>query len=411
MEKNNHLVESAEKTKVELDLKHTYILDEEEIKLQAIEHLIINREKYAPIEKKFNSAWDMEQILLNNTGLLFGNSVLIIEIEESTDTLFPFFLKGSKLLLDFRNIEQPGIFWIVAGGLTPSIPNNHFMFLSHFFFFQRNPEELQVFLNNLIDWIISEKTIYESICTIVGEESWEDLLGKMIRMRFQVLLLSEKLHDDFSILVSIYPDTWGKNIKLLQFKKIAVNGTTLCSVIPHSFQPSGKKEKNNRKESFTEQYYLDTMSASVKEIYLKIKESLLAVASNDLEFSAKKYYIALRKNRNVAFFQPGRKKLSIVVSNPHKNSQKHFKHHEVRKLADSVKRFWNGNDYCFTVVIDKNEHLEEVTSLLISLINQEDGIDDLPEPKSNPTKNTDKGKKKSPEVVAKRKKAKTKLKA
>jgi hypothetical protein len=62
-------------------------------------------------------------------------------------------------------------------------------------------------------------------------------------------------------------------------------------------------------------------------------------------------------------------------------------------------------------VIDKNEHLEEVTSLLISLINQEDGIDDLPEPKSNPTKNTDKGKKKSPEVVAKRKKAKTKLKA
>jgi hypothetical protein len=35
----------------------------------------------------------------------------------------------------------------------------------------------------------------------------------------------------------------------------------------------------------------------------------------------------------------------------------------------------------------------------------------LPEPKSNPTKNTDKGKKKSPEVVAKRKKAKTKLKA
>ncbi len=75
----------------------------------------------------------------------------------------------------------------------------------------------------------------------------------------------------------------------------------------------------------------------------------------------------MRKERNIAFFQLGRKKLSIVIANPEKGMREQIKHHAVRTLADSVKKFWNGNENCFTVVIEKKEHLEEVLNLLKKL--------------------------------------------
>jgi predicted transport protein len=94
-----------------------------------------------------------------------------------------------------------------------------------------------------------------------------------------------------------------------------------------------------------------------------MKTELLKVDSS-LEFRVKGHYISLRKDRNIAFFQLGRNKLSIVIANPEKGMREQIKHHSVRTLAESVKKFWNGNENCFTVVIELKEHLEEVLNLL-----------------------------------------------
>ena len=62
----------------------------------------------------------------------------------------------------------------------------------------------------------------------------------------------------------------------------------------------------------------------------------------------------------------GKKKISLVVMNPDKDTRKQIKHHEVKTLAESVQKFWNGK--CCTIVIENEKNLNEVISLLKKLV-------------------------------------------
>lgn len=85
-----------------------------------------------------------------------------------------------------------------------------------------------------------------------------------------------------------------------------------------------------------------------------------------LQFNAQKYYVSMRKNRNLAFFHFSRKKISLVVMNPDNATRKVIKHHEVKTLTEKVQKFWNGAS-C-TIVIEGMKHINEVISLLKKLV-------------------------------------------
>lgn len=110
-----------------------------------------------------------------------------------------------------------------------------------------------------------------------------------------------------------------------------------------------------------EEDHLKNVSENVKVIYLKIKNALIK-ADKTLLFNSQKYYISLKKNKNIAFFHFSKKKLSIVIMQPEKEIRKKVKHHLIRSLAPSVQKFWNGE--CATVVIENRKYFQEVISLL-----------------------------------------------
>lgn len=114
-----------------------------------------------------------------------------------------------------------------------------------------------------------------------------------------------------------------------------------------------------------EEDHLKNVSETVKEIYLKIKTELQKT-DKTLLFNSQKYYVSLKKVKNIAFFHFSTKKLSIVIMQPEKEIRKKIKHHLVRTLAASVQKFWNGE--CATVVIEQEKYLQEVTSLIKKII-------------------------------------------
>lgn len=118
-----------------------------------------------------------------------------------------------------------------------------------------------------------------------------------------------------------------------------------------------------------EEDHLKDVSENVKEIYLKIKSGLLKT-DESLVFNSQKYYISLKRNKNIAFFHFSKKKLSIVIMQPEKEIRKKIKHHLIRSLAPSVQKFWNGE--CATVVIENNKYLQEIIFLLRGKITSKD---------------------------------------
>jgi len=126
-----------------------------------------------------------------------------------------------------------------------------------------------------------------------------------------------------------------------------------------------QKEMKVIKSPMGEKDHLEKTTVEIKNIYRRIKTELLNI-NNHLQFNSQKYYISLRKDKNMAFFLFARKKISIVVMNSKTSTKKKIKHHEIRSLTEKVQKFWNGPS-C-TVVIENEKYLSEVISLLKKLI-------------------------------------------
>lgn len=126
-----------------------------------------------------------------------------------------------------------------------------------------------------------------------------------------------------------------------------------------------QKETKMIKPQMKEKDHLEKTTGEIKNIYRRIKTELLMI-NNKLLFNSQRYYISLRKDKNLAFFHFTRKKISVVVMNSKTNTKKQIKHHEIKSLTEKVQKFWNGPS-C-TVVIENEKHLHEVVVLLKKLI-------------------------------------------
>ena len=169
---------------------------------------------------------------------------------------------------------------------------------------------------------------------------------------------------ELPVLVETYTETWGKMFKSIIIKKYDNDGEATYPINP-VFADLIKNEKSKPEVvKSTEEDHLNACSESSRNVYNEIKEALLKADSN-IEFNAKKIYISVRKNKNLAFFHL-RKKISLVVMSKEDYTRTQIKHHEIKSLPASVQKFWNGA--CCTIVIENSNNLNEVIALLKMMI-------------------------------------------
>ena len=382
-QKNNS--KTASEIQDEFNLQYAYLLDEESGELQTIESLIINKDKYKPIKKPFTSGDELEKLVLKNYNFLFGESLFLIELGKLVDSPFLSLFHDSKIILDFRNKEKPCIYLVVTKITTKEIQEEFFWTLTQFFQFIRKKDEFKQDLALAIYDVISpDMELQQGLEELSGKPDLIGLFLEMIKHRFYAMVLTENYCEYLPELNLAYPETWGKLLRVILIKKFAVNGATICTVIPQESNPLGKISKSGVKEKKTEEAHLEGVTDTVRSTYIILQTALQEMDYN-LVFNPQNYYIALRKDKNISFFLIKKKKITIVVKLPESKVRELIKHHEIIPLKDTVQSFYNGESCSF--VVENPDYLEEITELFkIMLFGEETSSSPENETEGNNTK-------------------------
>jgi predicted transport protein len=315
-----------------------------------------------PVEQKFKSEKEFNELIVNNSKMLFGKNTLLID---ATKSLFECYL-----LLDFCEAEKHKLHFV---DITLSKQNfwDLFVRITRLFTLLNFPDYQNKLVELLLDIISENATLKDELNPIVGENIAEYFKMVLINKPF-ILLLTDQERPELIDMTMAYSNYWGKFVRPILLKKYADNGDLFCAISPAfadiDFTPNGKSGKDHIiKQKSTEADHLENTSDIIQGVYKKIKADLLN-EDKSIEFNPKQYYISMRKNRNLAFFNITKKRISLVVMNPEKETQEEIKHHEIKTLTEKVQKFWNGPS-C-TIIIDNMDNIDEVIALLKKLIQQ-----------------------------------------
>jgi predicted transport protein len=366
--------QSPFKEDVAIDLSNAWLINDNTLEPQPERYI-------SPEERKFKSEKEFTDLITANTGLLFGKNTILIDATKSQLECY--------VLIDYTDPDEHLIhlvdislskenFWQVFARVSKlftmlTASNYNFQFAQ------------------LLAYIIAEnKELYDEVVILSGFEEQvveegeekeqadiEGYLQYLFNRKPFIMLVSDEERKEINEMRQTYPTNWGKSTVSVVMQKFTDEGVMYFlaspmysqiewgygkSVVEVKTLPVNEKEKLKKS---TEEDHLNGTQPVVQEMYKRIKAELLQEDAG-LEFNPKSYYIAMRKGKNLALFHIKKKLISVVVMYAEKDTRKLIKHQEVKTLAESVQKFWNGE--CCTVVINKAEHLDEVILLLKKLI-------------------------------------------
>ena len=311
-------------------------------------------------EAKFHSKSDLVEFILGNYKTLFGENTVLIDNTKNTNEYFP-----NVFLFDFNEQEKPKMYIIEINFSDDSL-GLLYARITHFIASLKNRNYQNDFLLELLKIIDADKQKKKELQARLREEQdISKLLSEMLENKPTILLVRDNENVVLNLMQAVYIETWGKMVRQILIKKYYCGNDKIFSTEP-DFADIWKNEKNKKTEivKSTEEDHLKVCSEIVRNIYNEIKTTLLKT-DGSIEFNAKKIYISVRKNKNLAFFHL-RKKISLVVMNPEDDTRKQIMHHEIKTLPASVQKFWNGAS-C-TIIIENSSNLAEVIYLLKKMI-------------------------------------------
>jgi predicted transport protein len=318
-----------------------------------------------PVERKFKSEKEFIELVVKNSKMLFGENTILIDATKS--------MLQCHVLLDFREVGKHKLYFV---DITLSNQN----FLELFaritrLFTLYNLHDFLDKLSGLLCGIVNDnKALIEELSLVMAGKEIDEYFKSILISKPSILLLTDQERPELLEISMTYSNNWGKYVKPILIRKYDNAGELFCTMSPAFIDVgpkiNGKPVKTSKMkvEKLTEADHLENSLDIVRSVYGNIKTELLKEDGN-IEFNPKQYYISLRKKKNFAFIQIGRKRISIVVLNPEEDTRQQVQHHEVRMLTEKVQKFWNGPS-C-TIVIDNMDNLDEVIDLLKILIQKQ----------------------------------------
>lgn len=320
-------------------------------------------ENSEPVLKSFRSKQEFTKLILTNRSVLLGESTIALNAKMGKTT-FPW----DAFIFDFSEREKPRCYLLaIALGKEPFA--DFFMSMTRIFSFLRNGENIRMLIDSLVSTIQGTKTTKKAFGKFLDKDKFiSDFVTETIFERCRILLMTDEDRAEFPELRSAYAEIWNEMLSVIFLRKYQVGKANMIGMHPSSLaelneQPKVKTPKV--KIDYTESFHFEKTTDVVKAVYEKMKAELLK-ADKSLLFNVQKFYVSMKKGRNLAFFHLRRKNLYLVVMNPEKDTRKVIKNHEIKSLPDSVKKFWNGD--CCAINVYDEKHLSEVINLLKRMI-------------------------------------------
>lgn len=320
----------------------------------------------SPSEKNFRSVKELEELVLANSKTFFGKDIHFIPLSKESKQVFKGDFTPSGFLLNVTDLGRPEIYFVNILPATEDFYGLIFPGITRYFLLLKSDE----FIDSLCNLLSKDKTLSKELREKMKQEDIPYFLKAVINSRLTILLVTDGEIKLLEPMKEVY-FTW-ENVKNIQVKKYSSNGNIFCSLQPpfaSLIRPvtreRKKRNETQRDVTYTEDFHLEGVSENVRNIYSTMKTELLKI-DKELQFNPQKYYISLRKNKNLAFFKLLKSKITLVVMNPEADTRKQMKHYEVRALKESVQKFYNGQ--CCEILIENTAHLKEVITLLQKLI-------------------------------------------
>ncbi|MCU0457658.1 MAG: DUF5655 domain-containing protein [Bacteroidales bacterium] len=323
------------------------------------------------IEFQFNTEAEFEKEVVIHSKLFFGANTIYIDTKRKIES------KGlgnsipDGFLIDLTDIENPEFYLVEVELAKHPFYSHIFPQITKFFGFYKNSKSL----NDLVEYIFSiisqNADLKREFKLILGDREIYKFLKDLIEQSQNILLVIDGEKKEVPEIMETYSDTWGKMVKLMYLKKYYHNGDFIYTMHP-DFENivietivNEPPEDPDQPKEYSEHYHLEGVAESVKQIYNEIKSDLLAIDPS-IKLNPQKYYISIRKSKNVAFIWVTRKKIELVVLNPEIDTRNQITYHKIKTLSASVQKFWSGPS-C-SIIIENTEHLNEVTNLLKKLL-------------------------------------------
>ena len=330
--------------------------------------LFTNNKTY--IQFQFDKEEDFEREVVLSSKQFFGTNSIYIDSKRKIETKSLGNSIPDGFLFDLSDKENPE-FYIVEVELAKHDFYNHiFPQVTKFFGFYKNSKNQNDLVEKIFSFITNDGDIKKEFKKHLGEKEIYKFIKDTIERSQNILLVIDGDKKELPEIMETYSDTWGKMVKLILIKKFFNNGESIYTMHPDFENIEFASIENEisvdmEDVEYNENYHLDGVSVIVRQIYFDIKTDLINVNSS-LVFNSQKHYISIRKNRNIAFFITGRKKIRLVVMQSDVETKKEITHHPVKTLTAGVQKFWNGPSCA--VIIETTEYLEEVKTLLRKLV-------------------------------------------
>jgi predicted transport protein len=311
------------------------------------------------VEKPFRSVKEVEELLQQNYRTLFGEKSILISLPKKKTDFFKNADLSNFFLLDVH--ANRFYFLYVLLGQNHDFLKDIFPRFTSFFLYlldEKNIEELTKYIC---------KESKKELQALISAEDLFSYVKQIVASNASILAVTEKEWPELAGMKQLYPQPW-RSVFAMTLKKYISKGDSYCSIFPafNEFSNQRVKPEREKKEkvNFTEEFHLERASEQIKSAYLQLKEQLLKLGN--MQFVPQRYYIALRNERNIAFFHIRKNKIDLVVKYPEKETRKLIKKHEVKHLKESVMKFWGGESV--SVIIENANHLEELVGLLRKMV-------------------------------------------
>lgn len=318
-------------------------------------------------EFNYSQEKDFEDVVRKNTKLIFGSSIIYIDLKARIETIS---LGGSVpdgLLFDLKNIDSPEFYLVEIELAKHDFYRHIFPQVTKFFAFYRNSKAQNELIEKIFSLTQSDKALETEFKQFLKGKEIFKFIKDTIENSQNILIVIDEMKPELPEMTDTYTE-WSKMVRTVVLKEYRYNGDRILSLTPE-FESVGlgeisavkTEEEAVGKIPRTEEYHLEGVDPQVKEIYQTIKDSLLNFKPS-IRFNPQKYYISIIDKKNYAYIYIRRKKINITVILPESVIRNSIKYHKVESESEGVQKFYGSE--CATIVIEDKLNLDEVIDLL-----------------------------------------------
>lgn len=306
--------------------------------------MIIYNNKGVYREAEYRLEEDFEKDVFKNAPSFFGKKSILIDAKRKISSKAMGGTIPDGFLFDLSDKKNPEFYIIEVELAKHDFYRHIFPQITKFFAFFKNSNSQAKLIEKLYATIIEDEALKKAFKAIIGEKELYKFVKDTIENSQNILIIIDRQKEELPEIIDTYTDTWGKMVKLMIVKKFQHKSEVLFTVEPEFTDLEYSTIESFDKSDeiiITEEFHLEGIQEPTKQLYKALKEQLLA-SNADLLFNPRKYYIAVKHTKNIAFIKFRKKKLTLVVMHPYDEVVKVFPKSKVRQLAESVQKFWNG---------------------------------------------------------------------